>query len=120
MINEVIQDLYIAKNKLFPEDILQKCKDNFNEPQFIPNISQEYFKIEILAKVFSQMISIEQISIKQAKQYSKPEDIYKFEGKSVDNQSWFKLGFHWIEDNFKTKKPELFKRLLHLYVEGNS
>ena len=28
--------------------------------------------------------------------------MYKFEGKYVDNESWFDVYFDWIETNFKT------------------
>ena len=36
MIYEVISESYFTKSKLYPEELLQKCKTNFNYPQFVP------------------------------------------------------------------------------------
>ena len=46
--------------------------------------------------------------------------MYKFEGKSSENKSWFDLDCDWIETTFRTREPEFYRRLFEDYVSGDS
>ena len=35
----------------------------------------------------------------------------KFQGQSARSQGWFDLDFDWIEENFSTREPELYKKI---------
>ena len=52
MIYELIEEQYFNNGKLFPEEFLQKCKNYYNEPQFITNISRNKFKTNVLNEAF--------------------------------------------------------------------
>ena len=42
---------------------------------------------------------------------NKNEAEFKFQGKSARSQRWFDLDFDWIEVNFSTCEPGLYKKL---------
>ena len=46
--------------------------------------------------------------------------MYKFEGKCVDNKSWFDLEFDFIDTNSNTIDLEFYKRFLRPYISGQS
>ena len=71
--------------------------------------------------MFSQVKEMRNSSIKDTEQkYSKPKDVYKFEGKCVDNKSWFELNFDFIDTNSNTIDLEFYKRFLRPYISGRS
>ena len=45
---------------------------------------------------------------------------YRFEGPSVTTKIWIELDHNWIENNFKTRKPEFYPRLFWHHVSGQS
>ena len=38
---------------------------------------------------------------------------FKFQGQSARSQRWFDLEFDWIEVNFSTREPDLYKKRFH-------
>ena len=42
---------------------------------------------------------------------NKNEDKLKIQGQSARSQGWFDLDFDWIEENFSTREPELYKKI---------
>ena len=45
------------------------------------------------------------------------EDKFKFQGESKRSQRWFDLDFDWIEENFSTHKPDLYKTIYQRHDE---
>ena len=46
-----------------------------------------------------------------AENKNKNEAKFKFQGQSARSQRWFDLDFDWIEVNFSTREPDLYKKL---------
>ena len=40
---------------------------------------------------------------------------FKFQGQSERSQRWFDLDLDWIEVNFSTREPDLYKKLFQIY-----
>ena len=45
-----------------------------------------------------------------AKDKNKNEAKFKFQGQSARSQLWFDLDLDWIETNFSTRDPDLYKK----------
>ena len=41
---------------------------------------------------------------------NKNEATFKFQGQLARSQRWFDLEFYWIEVNFSTRDPDLYKK----------
>ena len=46
---------------------------------------------------------------------NKNEAKFKFQDQSARSQRWFDLGFNWIEVNFSTREPDLYKKICQRY-----
>ena len=46
---------------------------------------------------------------------NKNEAKFKFQGKYARSQQWFDLDFDWIEVNFRTREPDLYKKLFQIH-----
>ena len=46
---------------------------------------------------------------------NKNEAKFKFKGQSAISQRWFDIGFDWIEVNFSTRDPDLYKKLFQIH-----
>ena len=42
---------------------------------------------------------------------------YKFQGQSARSQRWFDLDLDWIEENFSTREPDLYKKYFQKHGE---
>ena len=43
-----------------------------------------------------------------------------FQGQSEILKYWFDLDIDWVEENFSTREPQFYKRLLQTNIEGQS
>ena len=60
--------------------------------------------------LYSQVIRIRQKDLKFVATYkNKIEAKFKFPGQSARSQLWFDSDFDWIEVNFSTSEPDLYK-----------
>ena len=119
---EVIDKNCFNKSKLLPEEFLQECKNNYNEPQLIPKDTNKDIQYRSLKQfVFAQVkyIISNKFEDKERKCY-KPKYMYKFEVKYYENESYFDIDFDWIENNFNTREQYFYKRLLKTYVSRKS
>ena len=57
------------------------------------------------------LIQLKAIEEKELK-LSKPELDYKFEVQTGRTTHWFDLDLEWLENNFETSKPDIYKRIL--------
>ena len=72
-------------------------------------------------KCFSQIKDIRCETIEEIEQKNyNPKDMYTFEGKYVDNTSWFDLDSKWVKTNYNTRGQDFYKRLLQTYVKVKS
>ena len=46
---------------------------------------------------------------------NKNESKFKFQGQSARSQLWFDLDLYWIDMNFSTRKPDLYKKLFQCH-----
>ena len=58
--------------------------------------------------------------VNKGKNISNSKETYLFQGQSEISKHWFDIDNDWIEDNFMTREPESFKRLLQRYIEFQS
>ena len=45
----------------------------------------------------------------------KNEDKFKFQGQSARSQRWCDLDFDWVEENFSTREPDLYRKIYQIY-----
>ena len=46
---------------------------------------------------------------------NKNEAKFKFLGQLARSQSWFGIGFDWIEVNFSTREPNFYKKMFQVH-----
>ena len=46
---------------------------------------------------------------------NKNEAKFKFQGQSAISQQWFDIDLDWIEVNFITREPDLYKKLFQIH-----
>ena len=56
--------------------------------------------------------------VKEGPNSPNSKESYSFQGQSARYKHWLNLHLDWIEDNFITRQPELYKRLCQHNVEG--
>ena len=62
--------------------------------------------------LYEQVVSIRRKDLKFiAENKNKNEAKFKFQGQSARSQRWFDIDFGWIEVNFGTREPDLYKKL---------
>ena len=62
--------------------------------------------------LYAQVVKIRRKDLKFiAANKNKNEAKFKFQGQSERSQHWFHLDFDWIEVNFSTREPGLYKKL---------
>ena len=62
--------------------------------------------------LYAQVFMISRKDLKLiAENKNKNEAKFNFQGQSARSQHWFDLGFDWIEVNFSTNEPYLYKKL---------
>ena len=62
--------------------------------------------------LYAQFVKIRRKDLKFiAENKNKNEAKFKFQGQYSRSQSWFDLEFDWIEVNFSTSEPYLYKKL---------
>ena len=77
--------------------------------------------IQVSMKLFLHRLKIsDEIWLKIQIRTPPKNDIYKLEWKSVYSKSWFDLDFDCIENNFKKRELELYKRNFRHYVAEKS
>ena len=60
--------------------------------------------------LYAQVVKIIQKDLKFiAANKNKNEAKFKFQGQSAKSQRWFDIYFDWIEVNFRTREPGLYK-----------
>ena len=62
----------------------------------------------LYAQVF--MLRQKYLKITEANK-NKNEAKFKFRGQYERSQCWFDLDFDWIEENFSTREPELYRKI---------
>ena len=69
-----------------------------------------YAQVIMLRQKYSKFVAADR---------NKKEAKFKFQGKYARSQSWFNLEFYWIEVNFSTREPDLYKKLsqIHDYTQ---
>ena len=110
-IYEVIYEAYIKESNIFPDDFIRECKNNSNEGRFIPRKVKN--KIKWMATeqcLYSQVIRIcwKDLNV-FATDKNKIEAKFKFQSQSARSRRWFDIDLDWIEVNFSTREPDLYK-----------
>ena len=95
------------------DDFIKECKDNSNEARDIPRYVKNNIKRMAMEQVlYAQAIMLRQKYLKfVATDKNKNEAKFKFRGQSARSQCSFDLDFYWIEVNFITREPDLYKKL---------
>ena len=44
---------------------------------------------------------------------------YNFQGKSARSRRWFDLDYVWLEENFRTREPDFYKKLYQAKFRGD-
>ena len=116
-IYEVIDEAYLVYSKNNPGAFMQKCKDNANDFQFIPLEMKNNIKRMAMKQIlYAQVIMLRRKYLKfVALNKNKNEAKFKFQGQSARSQRWFDLDFDWIEVNFSTREPDLYKKLFQIH-----
>ena len=64
-------------------------------------------------ELYAQVIRISRKDLKfVATDKNKNEAKFKFQGQSARSQRWFDLDLDWIEVNFSTREPDLYKETI--------
>ena len=50
---------------------------------------------------------------------NKNEAKLKLQGQSARSQHWFDLHFDWVEANFSTREPDLYRKLFQSHIKIN-
>ena len=62
--------------------------------------------------LYAQVIMLRREDLKfVATDKNKNEAKFKFQGQSARSQRWFNLDLGWMEVNFSTREPDLYKKL---------
>ena len=62
--------------------------------------------------LYAKVVNIRRKDLKfVASDKNKTEAKFKFQGQSSRSQIWFDLGLDWIDINFSTREPDLYKKL---------
>ena len=62
--------------------------------------------------LFAQMVKFWRMELLfNAADKNKTESKFKFQGQSARSQLWFDLNLDWIDINFSTREPDLYKKL---------
>ena len=48
---------------------------------------------------------------------NKNEDKFNFQGRYARSQHWLDIDFDWIEENFSTREPGLYKKIFQRHDE---
>ena len=116
-IYEAIDKAYFIDSKLFSDDFIKECKDNSNEARDIPReVKNNINRMVIVQGLYAQVIMLRRNNLKLVATYKiKNEAKFKFQGKSARSQRWSDLDFDWIEVNFSTREPDLYKKLFQIH-----
>ena len=68
-------------------------------------LSRKILNVQVIDKVFLHRLNISDAILLniQRKKSPKQKFTHTFEGKSVENKSWFNLNFDWVGNNFTTR-----------------
>ena len=96
---------------------MKQCKDNAYEAQFIPpEVKNNIKRIAMEKLLYAQVVKLRQKYLKCiAANKNKNEAKFKFQGLSARSQIWFDLDFDWIEVNFSTREPDLYKNIFQIH-----
>ena len=97
---------------MFSDDFIKECMDNSNEACDTPsNVKNNIKRMEMEQGLYAQVIMLRREDLKFVATYkNKNEAKFKLQGKSTRSQRWFDLHFDWIEVNFSTHDPDLYKK----------
>ena len=72
--------------------------------------------MEMEQGLYAQVVKISRKDLKFiAENNNKNEAKFKFQGQSARSQRWFDLDFEWIEVNFSTHEPDLYKKMFQIH-----
>ena len=97
--------------------IFIKCKQFPNEPQNISgDVKINIKRMEMEQSLYAQVIKFRGKDLLfDAADKNKNESKFKFQGQSARSQLWFDLNLDWIDMNFSTREPGLYKKLFQSY-----
>ena len=115
-IYEVIQPDFLRKLTSF-QMILQKCKDNSNEAQFLPlEVKNNINQMAMGKLLYAQVVVLCRNNLKFTEaNKNRNKAKFKFQGQSARSQRWFDLYFGWIEVNFSTRKPDFCRKIFQIH-----
>ena len=98
---------------MFSDAFMKKCRDNEDVAQFIPLEMKNNINRNLMEHVlYTQEVKLRQKYLKfVATDRNKNEAKFKFQGQSARSQRWFDIDFDYIEVNFSTLEPDLYKKL---------
>ena len=108
----------ISKNSnIFPDDFITKCKECPNEPQNISSDVKNNIKRMAMEKsLYAQVIMFWRKDLKFDVAYkNKNKSKFKFQGQPGRSGLWFDLDLYWIDMNFSTREPDLYKKLFQCH-----
>ena len=82
-------------------------------------ISRGFFSV-LEESSYAQVVRIRRKKWCRRKIRKTPKRKYLFQGKSLISKHWFDLYIEWIEGNFSTRKPQFYKRLFQINIEGQA
>ena len=92
---------------------MKQCKDNENEAQFIPlEIKNSIKRMAMEQGLYAKVVKLRQKDLKFILvNKNKNKSKFKFQGLNAGLHRWFDLYSDWIEVNFSTREPDLYKKL---------
>ena len=116
-IYEAIYEAYFIESKIFSDAFMQQCKDNVNDAKCIPlEMKNSIKRMEMEQLLYAQVVNILRKDLKfVAADKNKNEAKLKFQGRSTIQKRWFDLEFDWIEVNFSTHEPDLYKNFFQIH-----
>ena len=112
-IYEVIDKDYIENCNIFPDAFIKKCILCPKEPQFISHDMKNNIKSMAMEQsLYAQVIKFRRKDLQfVTADKNKNGSKFKFQGQSRRSKLWFDLDLYWIDINFSTREPDLYKKL---------
>ena len=80
--------------------------------------SKQLKKMAIEQCLYAQVVMIHRKDPDNKKEKEKTKT-YDFQGKSARSTRWFDLDHEWLEENFRTREPDFYKKVYQEKIKGD-
>ena len=103
--------VHVLQRKFIPNKCLYQCRNNTNEHQNISNKIKAALKTMATKQgLYAQVVTIRRRESDNENEIEKIKK-YNFQRKSSRSRRWFDLDHERLEENFKTRGPDFYRKL---------